>query len=126
MYDQWKLVLTVAVSLSTVVTTAFPSRDSFVTEEGLIVTRDQKSVVSDLQQRAVCKFNVESEVDADTAIKYENVRCVEEVFGSCEQLQTSLTLPSGRSLTIKSACVSVNRTVATQQAQSKEGRLVVM
>jgi hypothetical protein len=78
-------------------------------------------LTSDLQERAVCKFKVESQVDYDTKIKYDNVICVNEVFGKCEQLETSLTLPGGRSLNIKSACVYVNKT-SSEPAHSKEER----
>jgi hypothetical protein len=122
MYNQWKLFLIVAMSVFAIITEAAPysSRDSFLNDEGLLLTREQRSLVSDLQQRAVCKFDVESEVDAESKVKYENVRCVNEAFGNCEQLVTSLTLPNGRSLTIKSACVFVNKTVPSEQAQRIE------
>jgi hypothetical protein len=127
MYNQWKSLLIVAISVFALVTDAAPSpRDSLLNDKELFVTRGQRSVVSDLQQRAVCKFDVQSELDADSDIKYENVRCVEEVFGDCEQLRTSLTLPNGRTLSIKSACVFVNKTASSQRAQSKEGDAIVM
>jgi hypothetical protein len=127
MYNQWKSLFIVAIIAFALVTDAAPStRDSLLNGKELFVTRDQRSVVSDLQQRAVCKFEVQSEVDADSEIKYENVGCAEEVFGDCEQLRTSLTLPNGRTLTIKSACVFVNKTAASQRAQSKEGDPIVM
>lgn len=82
-------------------------------------------MMSDLQERAVCKFSVESEEDDVSKIKYENVKCINEVFGNCEQLETSLTLPGGRSLTIKSACVFVKKTVASEQARTTEEPPVV-
>lgn len=128
MYNQWKLFLIVAMSVFALIAEAAPysSRDSFLNDEGLFLTREERSSATDLQRRAVCKFDVQSEVDADSRVKYENVRCVNEAFGNCEQLETSLTLPSGRSLTIKSACVFVNKTVPSQQAQRIEERSKVM
>jgi hypothetical protein len=119
MYNQWKLFFIVSMSVFAIITEGAPysSRDAFLNDQGLLLTRGQRSLVSELQQRAVCKFDVESEVDADSKVKYENVRCVNEVFGNCEQLVTSLTLPNGRSLAIKSACVFVNKTVPSEQAQ---------
>jgi hypothetical protein len=85
------------------------------------INRGKLSMISDLRERAVCKFDVETEVDADSQITYQHVKCVNEAFGDCEQLQTSLTLASGRSLTIMAGCVSVSRTVSSEQAKkSKE------
>jgi hypothetical protein len=128
MYNQRKLFVIVAVSLCAFITEAAPyySRDFFWNDEGFLVPRERRSMVSDLQQRAVCKFDVESEIDADSRIKYENVKCIEEAFGNCEQLETWLTLPSGRTLTIKTACVFVNKTVSSQLAESKDKRPRVM
>jgi hypothetical protein len=47
------------------------------------------SLISDLRERAVCKFDVENEVDVDPQIMYENVKCINEAFGDCEQLVTT-------------------------------------
>jgi hypothetical protein len=79
----------------------------------------KRSLISDLRERAICKFDVETEVDADSQITYENVKCINEAFGDCEQLETSLILASGTSLTIMAGCVSVSRTVSSEQARSK-------
>ena len=63
---------------------------------------------------------METEVDADSQIRYENVKCIYEAFGDCEQLETSLTLASGRSATVKSGCVSVNKTAPSELAARRE------
>jgi hypothetical protein len=79
-----------------------------------IPTNLQEFLISDLQDRAVCKFEVETVIDADSQIRYDNVKCIDEAFGDCEQLQTSLILANGSSLPIKSGCVSVNKTVPSE------------
>jgi hypothetical protein len=96
------------------------SRAHYRNDIDVPMKREELSVISDLRERAVCKFDVETEVDADSQLTYENVKCVNEAFGDCEQLMTSLTLASGRSLTIMAGCVSVSSIVSSEQAKSKE------
>lgn len=127
MFNPWKRFLIFAVFL--IAADAAPSgprQTKNLNDVNILLIREKKSMKSDLEERAVCKFNVEGEEDGESKIKYENVKCVNEVFGNCEQLETSLTLPSGRSLTIKSACVFVNKTVSSELARSKEAPPIVM
>jgi hypothetical protein len=120
MHNSWKWFLLVAVFLLAAEAAPSASRDSFyMNDASLRWNHEKRSITSDLQERAVCKFSVENEEDADSKIRYQHVKCINEVFGNCEQLVTSLTLPSGRSLTIKSACVSVNKTVSSELAKEK-------
>jgi hypothetical protein len=125
MYNPLKWFLLVAVFLPAAKAAPSASRETNLNNANILLNRGKWSMTSDLQGRAVCKFSVESEQDYDSKIKYENVKCINEVLGNCEQLKTSLTLPSGRSLTIKSACVFVNKTVSSEQAQSLEEPPVV-
>jgi imidazoleglycerol phosphate dehydratase HisB len=96
------------------------STASYFNDVNIPMDHGKEYLISDLQDRAVCKFEVETEVDADSQIRYENVKCIYEAFGECEQLVTSLTLHSGRSLTIKSGCVFVSKTVSSEPAKRKE------
>jgi hypothetical protein len=111
------LLVAVAVMASDAAPVASPV--SYLNDVSVSLNSGKQSPISDLQKRAVCKFDVETEVDADSQIRYENVKCVNEAFGDCEQLETSLTLANGRSLTIKSGCVCVNKTVSSELAQKQ-------
>jgi hypothetical protein len=119
-------ILLVAVAVLTSDAAPVASRLSEFNDVNISLDRGEQFLISDLQERAVCKFDVETEVDADSKLRYENVRCINEAFGDCEQLETSLTLASGRSLTIKSGCVSVNKTVSSEPAQKQQERPKVM
>lgn len=116
------------VSVALLVSDAAPvaSTVPYLKDASFFPNREKQRLIYDLQERAVCKFKVETEVDAVSEIKYENVRCINEVFGNCEQLETSLTLANGTSLTIKSGCVSVYKTVSSLPAQMKDGRPKIM
>jgi phosphoglycerate dehydrogenase-like enzyme len=110
------------VLVATLASEAVPvaSRTPYFNDVNIHMNQGKEYLISDLQDRAVCKFEVETEIDADTQIRYENVKCIYEMSGNCEQLETSLTLASGRSVTIKSGCVSVNKIVPSEPAQRKE------
>ena len=115
-------ILLVAVAVLASDAAPVASTASYFNDVNIPMNHGKEYLISDLQDRAVCKFDVENEVDADSQIRYEHVKCTYEAFGDCEQLVTSLTLGSGRSLTIKSGCVSVSKTVSSEPAQRKEIR----
>ena len=111
------LLIAAAVLASNAVSVA--SRASYFNDVDIPMNHGKESLISDLQDRAICKFDVETVVDVDSQISYENVKCIYEAFGDCEQLETSLILASGSSLTIRSGCLSVNKTVPSDPAQRK-------
>jgi hypothetical protein len=110
------------VSLAALASEAVPVAPTapYFNDVNIHMNQGKEYLISDLQDRAVCKFEVETEIDADSQIRYENVKCIYEASGNCEQLETSLTLAGGRSVTIKSGCVSVNKTVPSELAQRKK------
>jgi imidazoleglycerol phosphate dehydratase HisB len=113
-------VLLVAVAVLASDAAPVASTASYFNDVNIPMNHGKEYLISDLQDRAVCKFDVETEIDADSQIKYENVKCIYEAFGDREQLETSITLANGSSLIIKSGCVSVKKTVSSEPAQRKE------
>jgi len=80
-------ILLVSVAALASDATPVASTASYYNDVNIPIKHGKESPISDLQDRAVCKFDVETAIDADSQIKYENVKCIYEAYGDCQQLR---------------------------------------